>query len=265
VPDKSDKLPKELAWLTRAHVELAKATTVGEFKSICDRAQAAQVYLAHVGFSLSVQFVAAEIWLLAVRGAGLAIRRLHLRRGRPAKKKKRLQPATFLADLKIHKTLSHRWQRIARIPAVAFEGYLSKCRERNSLPTMQGLFDVEKSLRPASAARESSGRKPPHEPAARHDLDGRKIGGDKTLGESSDTVLSWDDALKHRGKLRELLAELSGEKPLAQTDSALLRYTVQLCSELDEFVHQLPHERGRAKRESSTAGMPARVTRRKKS
>jgi hypothetical protein len=265
---KSEKLPRELAWLARAHVELAKATTVGQFKMICDRAQAAQLYLERTGFPVSVQFVAAEIRFLAARGGGQVIGRLHLARGRPAKGRKMFPPETFLS-LGISRPQSHRWKRIAQIPEEAFQRYLAECRETGRLPTRDELLQLEVSLRSGNASAETRTRNRskvrPRAEAATKDVDVRNIAGDKSLGDSAGPVLSWDDAQKHRRRLRELLEELSGEKPLDKRDSALLRYTVRLCNELDQFVHQLPPGQEQAERESVRRDTPIRDKRRKKS
>jgi len=122
----SDKLPQQLTTLNRAKLELAKATTVDEIKSIRDKAEAVRQYAQNAALGLDVQNTAAEVKLRAERKAGQLLAVLKLRGG--DRKTKSHEATLKLEDLGINKHQSARWQLEAQVPDDQFDAYLRKMR-----------------------------------------------------------------------------------------------------------------------------------------
>jgi hypothetical protein len=178
--------------------------------------------------------------VIAARRAGQEIAKLHPHRGRPRKgKSKGLPVETILSELKISKILSHRWQRLARIPDEEFFGYLAECWEAGEEPTRQGLLRLEERLRTAGGTSEGGTPRGGHGRQsgvkARRDDERHKLFNEHVLRLLEETTLNEKDAAVHRAKLRELWAELTGTELPARLDQATLHYIEQLSRELIEY------------------------------
>jgi len=142
-----------LAHFDRARQELALAQGVDEVKEIRDRAEALRVYAKQAGESLEMQNLCAEIKLRAERRAGELLREQERNRGtqgqlvgrdssggsivRPPEK-----AALKLSDLGINKSQSSRWQKIAKVPERAFEGYIEERKTGHEELTTAGLIRI---------------------------------------------------------------------------------------------------------------------------
>jgi hypothetical protein len=136
-------LPHELAIVAHAQSELAQAGTIEEVKIIRDKAEAARRYAECALLGLETQNYCAEIKLRAERKAGRLLAELRLRPGRP-RKKERSHDATILANLRINKSQSSRWQAEAAVPEEVFQRYLAIARESGKEVTAQGLLTLAK-------------------------------------------------------------------------------------------------------------------------
>lgn len=132
----------DLAHIDRARAELAKATTVGQAKSVRGAALLAHE-LARASGSREAQRYATEIRLRAERRIGELLAAQGEKRGRPRK----TDPGAALPEGVSHKQ-SSAWQRIADMPEPAFEEELAKPE-----PTTSALLKRAKREMPKEAQR----------------------------------------------------------------------------------------------------------------
>src|SRR5262245_43072665 len=129
--------PRDLALLGRAKELLAQAQTLDEVCLIRDQAEAIRLYLRKRNEGLKAQNAAAEIVLRATRKAGEMLADMPKHNGDP-----RLHDATRLSDLGIEKTVSHRCQAMAAVPAEQFEEVIARAIKTNKELTSKALYDL---------------------------------------------------------------------------------------------------------------------------
>jgi hypothetical protein len=142
----NDRIPSELAILSRAQRALAQAGNLEDVKDLRDKAEAARKYAHSARLSLERQNECAEFKLNCERKAGRLLIELGIGPGRP-KGKKRSHHATILSRLGINKSQSSRWQREAQVPENLLQEYLEKARIAGKEITAQGLLRLAQQQR----------------------------------------------------------------------------------------------------------------------
>lgn len=138
-----DHTPTGLVNFDAAYAALALASTIDEAREIRNAAVAFHVYAKQAGLSLEMQNKAAEIKLRAERRCGellgeMAERGERATDGKPSQDVM-VSPPT-LADLGVEPMQSSRWQKLAAIPAPAFERYIADKRDSAQEITTAGLL-----------------------------------------------------------------------------------------------------------------------------
>src|SRR4051794_6836347 len=134
----------ELVLLDQAGQALTEARTLGEIKTIRDKAEAVRKYAQSASLGLDVQNRAAEVKLRAERQAGRLLSQLMLRGG--DRRSKSHHGRLKLFDLGLTPNQSKRWQLQARIPEEVFRAHVtSTCNEGKEL-TSAGLMRLAKRL-----------------------------------------------------------------------------------------------------------------------
>ncbi|MFH5806820.1 MT-A70 family methyltransferase [Alienimonas sp. DA493] len=116
---------------------IARAESVGEVKEMRDQAEAMRVYAKQASLSLDMQNKAAELKLRAERKAGELIAASDIGKG---------VKCNTLSHFGIGRHQSSRWQSIARVPADAFEEYVSGTIEAGKELTTAGALKLAKKL-----------------------------------------------------------------------------------------------------------------------
>lgn len=143
-------LEQDGAFLKDAERSLAQAQTIGEIKSVRDKADAMRQYATRAGLGLQVQNLAAKIKLLAEWKIGTLLVSLHLHGGnRKTNHVERLK----LEELGISRNQSAKWQREASVPWKVLQQYLREALVQGREPTSAGLLslaEVHRSILEAS-------------------------------------------------------------------------------------------------------------------
>lgn len=137
-----------LATLERVKEELAVVDSPKDAKSVRDKAEALRTWVKAARASFDALNLCAEIKLKAERRAGELLREQGRRQG---ERDQTLQSATFekpkLEDMGINRTQSSRWQRIAGIPELEFEGFLERCKQARIEITTAAALNVSRQIR----------------------------------------------------------------------------------------------------------------------
>ena len=134
-------MKQELVHFDAIRMALQKAASVDEAKGIRDRAEALRIYAKQSGQSLEVLNRCAEIKLSAERRAGEILLDMEKNKGARGKGVRfRDESAPTLAELGISQVQSHRWQKIAGIPARVFDGFIrERTREGKEITSVSVL------------------------------------------------------------------------------------------------------------------------------
>jgi 16S rRNA G966 N2-methylase RsmD len=123
-------------------------------------AAALQQYTRQQRYTLEIQNDAAELKLRAERKAGELLRDMEKATGSPGNqytgKLDRLHDETSpptLADLRITKLESHRWQQAAQLSEEAFEAYITTTKARGQELTSKGVYDLARAAQHAAERR----------------------------------------------------------------------------------------------------------------
>jgi hypothetical protein len=128
----------ELVLLDQAGQALAEARTLGEIKTIRDKAEAVRKYAQSASLGLGVQNRAAEVKLRAERQAGKLLSQLMLRGG--DRRSKSHSDRLKLDDLGLTPNQSKRWQLQARVPDNLFLDHVKQTCEEGKELTSAGLM-----------------------------------------------------------------------------------------------------------------------------
>jgi hypothetical protein len=120
-----------LSLYNNARTALAALHRIDEVKDVADKAMAMQAYARQARDPELIQF-AAEVQLRAKRRGGELLKALVETGARDpgGRGKIACRPTTQLVDLGVTKSQSSRWQRIANLPAPAFEAHVTETRRR---------------------------------------------------------------------------------------------------------------------------------------
>jgi hypothetical protein len=129
--------PQDLVLLQQAVAILDQCQSLDEVKDLRDKAEAIRLYRRKIGDSQRAQNAAAEVKIRAERRLGELLAEMPKHNGDP-----RLHDATRLSDLGIEKTLSHRCQAIAAVPAERFEEVIARAIETNNELTSKAVYDL---------------------------------------------------------------------------------------------------------------------------
>lgn len=135
--DKPELRSKQLVLLRETAQELAAAESWVEIKSVRNKAEALRAFVKSIGLGLDLQNQAAELKLRAERKAGRFLAAA-LRHG-GNRKADRPDATLKLADLKVHRTESARWQCEAAVPDSEFERYLAEANAESKEISSAGL------------------------------------------------------------------------------------------------------------------------------
>lgn len=129
-----------LAKLSKARTALAAAKSLSDVTAIRDVAKAAEAYAKAAHLGVEMQNDATEVRLLAERKAGEMLARMEKDKGgRPSKTGSTMEPVSTLASLGIDKKESHRWQKLAAIPATEFEAGVAIIKEKGERLSAAGI------------------------------------------------------------------------------------------------------------------------------
>ena len=141
-------LREELIHFDSARKAIQKAASAGEVKGIRDKAEALRIYAKQSGQSLEMQNKCAEIKLRAERRAGEILSEMDKNKGGRRGMRFQGETAARLADIGINKMQSHRWQKMASIPAPDFESFLAKTKdlgkELTSVAVLRFAYDLDR-------------------------------------------------------------------------------------------------------------------------
>jgi N6-adenosine-specific RNA methylase IME4 len=128
-------LPRHIDLLRQARRLLAEARTVSEVKDLRDKAESVRLYLRQREDAREAQQDAAELRVRAERKLGelLAATVNHAGSRGVGRTVRPTLPEG------VSKSQSHRWQRLASVPADAFEAHLARCREAGNDITTAGV------------------------------------------------------------------------------------------------------------------------------
>lgn len=153
--------PGDLAVARRA---LDEAASLPEVASLIDRADVMRIVARKVQLSLDAQNDWASFKLDAERRAGDMLEDIIVR-GRPKTKSSRDEiissrddfQSPRLAELGISLNQSHKWQKIASIPAETYEHYKTVTREQGKEITETGALRIAKELERAAKQAQNAG------------------------------------------------------------------------------------------------------------
>src|SRR3954467_12809207 len=134
----------ELVLLDQAGQALTEARTLGEIKTIRDKAEAVRKYAQSASLGLGVQNRAAEVKLRAERQAGKLLSQLMLRGG--DRRSKSHSDRLKLDDLGLTPNQSKRWQLQARVPDNLFLDHVKQTCEEGKELTSAGLMRLAKRI-----------------------------------------------------------------------------------------------------------------------
>lgn len=130
-----------LSFFESAKYALSMATQIDEIKDIRDKSEAMRLYLKQIGESLEMQNDCAEIKLRAERRIGIMLEDV-----RPGNPQLSHDATISLSDLGVSRMQSSRWQKIASIPDIEFDDYISKTRADYKELTSAGALRLAKSI-----------------------------------------------------------------------------------------------------------------------
>jgi N6-adenosine-specific RNA methylase IME4 len=161
-----------MAVLSRARTALAAAKTVTDFAQIADHAEAVRYAAKRAGIASEISRDAAEIKLLAERGAGTLLAKMEKHKGgRPNKTGNVVLPVS-LDEIGIDKMRSSRWQQIASVPQAAFDAYLAGAVE----PTSAGILKIAAKAKATAPRRSSISTPEAVRIGGLDEIDGQKFG-----------------------------------------------------------------------------------------
>ena len=212
---------------------LEAAQTIGEIKTIRDKAEAVRVYAHNARLGLLALNRAAELKLRAERKAGSLLSELKLRGG--DRKSNRHHERLKLADLSISQNQSRRWQLAASVPEKQFERFLRETEGDGKEISTAALLRLARS-RAADAKRQRPKEDPQHH--TRGSNGSSRIVAQKLVTERR-TVSGNVDQRQHRiDKTRR--CRRTSQAPLAD-DS--MQIVAQLLIDATETVHVLQEHR----------------------
>ena len=143
-------LPK----LEQATLLLAECNSVEEAKHYHDVAEAARQYARMNGLGLEAQNLATEIKIRAGRRAGELLKTTDRHKAGQPKKNGSTQGTVLLSDLGFGKKQSHKFQRLAAVPAAKLETYLRDAKQNGREITTSAVLRMGKAaVRGATPAR----------------------------------------------------------------------------------------------------------------
>ncbi len=129
---------RDIAVLSQARQMLAEARTLDEIKGVRDMAEAMRLYAKKAQLGLASMNEAAEVKLLAERRAGAMLAAMEKQNGsrgnfvgRDSSGGYIVQPPEALPtleDVGVNKVQSHRWQKVANVPAPVFERFVERVK-----------------------------------------------------------------------------------------------------------------------------------------
>lgn len=142
----------ELIWLDKASAAIQRVVTIGEAKTIADKAASIKLFAAKQGWSKREVRRVSEIEVRATARLGELLDGTPKAKGRsgPGRGKagSRAGPAfsdtPTLSDLGVTKKLSHVAQRVATVKPKARERYFAECADNDKQPTVTGLNRLAK-------------------------------------------------------------------------------------------------------------------------
>jgi len=209
----------ELVLLDQAGQALAEARTLGEIKSIRDKAEAVRKYAESASLGLDVQNRAAEVKLRAERQAGKLLSQMMLRGG--DRRSKSHRDRLKLDDLGLTSNQSKRWQLQARVPEDVFRQYIKQTRNECKELTSAGVMRLAKRLNGESATRNGHAAGSNGHAANVHRINGDEPWAGHRYGTKADDCSGISDIVD---ELKNHLSVLDGIiSPLYLSDDSALR------------------------------------------
>jgi len=222
----------ELVLLDQAGQALTEARTLGEIKTIRDKAEAVRKYAQSASLGLGVQNRAAEVKLRAERQAGKLLSQLMLRGG--DRRSKSHSDRLKLDDLGLTPNQSKRWQLQARVPDSLFLDHVKQTCEEGKELTSAGLMRLAKRIGERTSNSRPSNRNPTSRSKSK--LGRKRLWSDENSGDGSGGIVS--ELKNHHTLLSGMLNPLcSGESTsLRPAELRMVRY---LLAESGQLIEQL--------------------------
>src|SRR4051812_22510939 len=222
----------ELVLLDQAGQALTEARTLGEIKTIRDKAEAVRKYAQSASLGLGVQNRAAEVKLRAERQAGKLLSQLMLRGG--DRRSKSHSDRLKLDDLGLTPNQSKRWQLQARVPDNLFLDHVKQTCEEGKELTSAGLMRLAKRISESSLIHRASNRNLTSRSKSK--LGRKRHWSDENSVDASGGIVS--ELKNHHTLLSGMLNPLcSGES--ASLRPAELRMVRYLLAESGQLIEQL--------------------------